>query len=149
MITQEPVRPGAVSTFKLSEYNLLDQAGEAWIYPFVGTAEERAAKLRKPEVRAAMKRVAEERPFDQRLNYDTGRVWEAAHDRNRQYEGMTFAEIGRAIDKHPLDAWLDLALDEGLQTTFQIRLNSRPEEEFIKGSRAHTGTSPCPTVVPT
>ena len=133
VITQEPVRPGAVSTFRLSEYNLLDQAGESWIYPFVGTAEERAAKLRRPEVRAAMKRVAGERPFDQRLNYDTGRVWETAYDRNRQYEGMTFAEIGQSIGKHPLDAWLDLALDEGLQTTFQIRLNSRPEAEFIKG----------------
>ena len=134
LITQESVRPGGVSIFKITEYNMFDQAGESWIYPFVGTAEERAAKLRKPEVRAAMKRVAEERPKDQRLNYDTGRVVETAYDRNRQYEGMTFAEIGQSMGKHPLDAWLDLALDEGLQTTFQIRLSSRTsEEEYIKG----------------
>ena len=131
LVTQEPIIP-AMSIFTLAEYNLFDYM-EDWVQPLVGTPEERAAKLRKPEVRAAMQREVDKRPHNWKTDYNIARVVETVHERNHKYDGMTLAELGRAMNKAPLDAWLDLALDEGLETKFSIDIASRTEEEFVRG----------------
>ena len=115
VMIQEPGNP-VEGYIKLSEYNLFDYMPN-WVQPFVGSAEERAIKLRDLNTRAAMKRDVEEWPFI-RTDWNKVRVWEVVHQRNHRYEGMTITQMAEAQNKHPLDALLDLALDEGLETVF-------------------------------
>ena len=102
--------------FKLAEYNLFDYM-PSWRQPLIGTAEERAVKLRKAETRAAMKRDVEENPHN-RTNWERLVVLEASSEVNRKYEGKSVGQIARDQGKHPLDAFLDVALAENLQTEF-------------------------------
>ena len=102
--------------FKLSEYNLFDYMPN-WVQPLVGTPEERAAKLRDSEVRSAMKRDVVDMPHP-RTDWNSMRVVVAAQERNFKFEGLTIQEIAQLEGKHPLDAFLDLALDEELETEF-------------------------------
>jgi N-acyl-D-amino-acid deacylase len=106
------------SEFKLSEYNLYDYMPN-WVQPLVGSGEERAAKLRVPETRAAMKEDVEKWPHF-RTTWSILKVLETAFDRNEDFEGMTISELSEKTGKHPVDAFLDLALDEGLETTFAL-----------------------------
>ena len=46
------------------------------------------------------------------------KIIEVENDRNRKYEGMAVAEMAELMGKEPLDAFLDLALDEDLRTVF-------------------------------
>ena len=103
--------------FKLSEFNLYDYMPN-WVQPLVGTGQERAAKLRDTAVRAAMKRDVEEMPYNMRSDYRVVKVLQVAHERNYPYEGLTMTQLGETVAKLPLDAWLDLALDEEMETVF-------------------------------
>ena len=105
-----------VAEFKLSEYNLFDYMPN-WVQPLVGSQEERIAKLSEDGIRSGMKRDVEDRPHP-RTDWSRMIVVEAAHDRNQKYESRTIEEIARSEGKHPLDAFLDLALDEDLETEF-------------------------------
>ncbi len=107
-----------LTQFKLSEFNMYDYM-PSWVEPLVGSPEERAAKLRDPARRAAMKKDVEDYPF-LRTNWDQVNVLVVAHERNYKYEGMTIRELAQATGKDPLDAMLDLALDEALETEFEI-----------------------------
>ena len=104
--------------FKLSEFNLFDYM-PSWVQPLVGSPEERAAKLRDPAARAAMKQDAVKW-----ASYKSDPSWvqvlQVANERNRKYEGLTISELAETVGKEPLDAWLDLAIEEGLETTFVI-----------------------------
>ena len=104
--------------YKLSEYNRFDYM-PTWVDPFVGSAAERAAKLRNPALRARMKEDLERWP-DVRTNWTGTRVLETAHSRNHRFDGMSVAEIAQEVGKDPLDAFLDLALDEDLETEFEV-----------------------------
>ena len=102
----------------LAEFNMFDIMPN-WVNPLVGTPEERAAKLRQPEVRALMKKDLVEQghqAFDD--EWRQFKVLEVVHERNHSCEGLSIAELARRQGKVPLDAMLDLALDEDLQTTF-------------------------------
>ena len=114
------------STFSLAEYNLYDIM-PSWVQPLIGTAEERAAKLRDPATRAAMKRDVDELRSRSEISYaleisrvrwDRVQVWEVVEERNRKYEGMSIAQLSEATNKDPVDAFIELALDEGLWTMF-------------------------------
>jgi N-acyl-D-aspartate/D-glutamate deacylase len=122
-----------VAEFTLDEYNLFDYMPH-WIDPLVGTAEERAAKLRRPEARAAMKRDVEERPHA-RTDWEHMTVVQVVHERNRACEGLSIADLAQKQQKHPLDALLDLALDEDLQTTFSHLLANRGDEVLAQRIR--------------
>ena len=115
VLAQEGTMP-LVAEFKLSEYNMFDYMPN-WIQPLVGSKEERFAKLSEEGIRAGMKRDIEERPHP-RTNWTRVTVLQVAQDRNFQYEGMTIAQIAESQGKHGLDAFLDLALDEDLETEF-------------------------------
>ena len=130
LIQQPTIYPDAI--FKLSEYNLFDIYPN-WVQPLVGGAEERAAKLRDPATRAAMKRDVEgQSGITTRTDWDTFAVVEVVHERNRKYEGKTIEEIARMDGKHPLDALLDLALDENLETEFMNKSGAGdPGEEGL------------------
>jgi N-acyl-D-amino-acid deacylase len=130
--------------FKLAEYNMFDYMPN-WVQPLVGSPEERAAKLRDPDVRAAMKRDVEEWP-NLRTDWSRTRVLEVVHERNYRYEGTTIRELAEMTGKHPLDAFLDLSLDEGLETEFLIPPRDSEDElklreRQLKDPHAHISAS--------
>ena len=115
------------SQFTLAEYNLFDVL-PSWIDPLVGTPEQRIAKLsdlsRRPQMKSDVERMGVAR-----TDWNVARVEQVVHERNYQYEGMTIAQLAEATGKHPVDAFLDLALDEDLQTEFSHKLGKEIEEE--------------------
>jgi N-acyl-D-aspartate/D-glutamate deacylase len=115
IIAQETAVP-IIAEFKLSEYNLFDYLPN-WVQPLVGTKPERIAKLSEDGVRVGMKQDVIDRP-NSRTDWEQVQVVEVAHERNLKYEGLSIAEIAVAEGKEPLDAFLDLALDEDLETEF-------------------------------
>ncbi len=121
VIQQNSMDP--VSEFTLAEYNLFDYMPN-WITPLVGDAEERAVKLRDPEARERMRQDVLDRPHA-RTDWNQMTVVETVHERNRAFEGLTVAELAQKQNKDPLDALLDLSLDEGLKTTFSHLLADR------------------------
>ena len=115
LFTQELVME-VNAEFQLSEYNLFDSL-PGWVNPLVGSIEERTLKLKDPDIRDEMKRDADARQL-LRTDWSRVTVLETMHERNYKYDGSTIAEIAAAQGKHPVDAFLDLALDEGLETVF-------------------------------
>jgi N-acyl-D-aspartate/D-glutamate deacylase len=69
--------------------------------------------------------------------WDLVQVFMTQHPRNRHLEGKSVAEIGRMQNKSVMDAFLDLSLDEDLQTCFiAIDRNTDPKaQKHILGSR--------------
>ena len=129
-------------TFTLAEYNLFDYMPN-WVTPLLGTPKDRAAKLWDPDSRVAMKRDVEDWP-DTRTDWSDLRAVEVVNERNYKYEGLTIAEIAELTGKHPVDAFLDLALDEDLETVFSALASSGDEgrlERRIKDPRVHISVS--------
>ena len=129
VVVQQPSMD-PVSEFTLAEYNMFDYMPN-WIQPLVGSADERGRKLRDPAAREAMKRDVQERPHA-RTNWSYMTVVETVHERNRQYDGLSIEDLAARQQKHPLDALLDLALDEGLQTTFSHMMSDRGDETLAR-----------------
>ncbi len=115
VVSQELAVP-LIAEFKLSEYNLFDYM-TSWVQPLVGTKEERIAKLSEDGVRVGMRQDVIERPHP-RTDWKQVQVVEVVHDRNLKYEGLSIADIAEAEGKDGLDVFLDLALDEDLETEF-------------------------------
>ena len=148
------------NTFKLAEFNMYDIL-PSWIDPLVGSPEERMIKLLTPGVREAMKRGVEELRDQRvasintelyRIDWTRVKVLEVIYDRNQKYQGMTVREVAQATGKDPVDAFLDLALDEQLQTVFTVpqgqidpfsedlcnRVNSPSSHVSVSDGGAHT-----------
>ena len=141
VVAQEVCMP-AETEFKLAEYNLFDILPN-WVEPLVGSPEERAIKLRDPKVRQAMKRDVEEIQST-RTDWRTLKVLQVVNERNYGYEGKSIAEIASMQGKEPLDAFLDLALDEDLQTDFAHPLIEQKEEAVatrLKNPYSHISVS--------
>ena len=98
-----------------------------WVQPLVGSKEERIAKLSEDGVRVGMKQDVVDRPHP-RTDWTRLQVVEVAQERNLRYEGLSIAEIAGAEGKEPLDAFLDIALDEDLETEFAHPSNNRGDE---------------------
>lgn len=111
--------------FKLAEYNLFDYMPH-WVQPLVGSPEERLAKLSEDGVRKGMREDVLAFPHP-RTNWQRVKVVETAFERNYKYEGLTIDEIAVSEKKEPLDVFLDLALDEDLETTFVHPIESHDE----------------------
>ena len=140
VVQVQPV--GSDAEFKLDEYNLFDYM-PSWVQPFVGTREERAAKLRDPNNRAAMKEDVEKFPSS-RTQWDLVKVLEVAHERNHEYDGLAIQDLAELTGKDPLDAFLDLALDEDLQTLFGhpvALIYEEAREQRIKYPYSHVSVS--------
>ena len=121
--------------FKLAEFNLYDFMPN-WIQPLVGDVKERSVKLRDPVTRSAMRQDIEDAkrsesassPAYRMTDWGRMRVLQVFEERNEQYEGMTVEEVAKLQGKHPLDAFLDLALDEELQTEYILPPEDSPAE---------------------
>ena len=75
-------------------------------------------------------------------NWNRVMVIKTTRDRNRKYDGLSVGEVASMMGKHPVDALLDLALDEDLLTelAFPCFVNSEPNAtaEILN----HPGTHP-------
>ena len=116
LIYLQAVNVGNDNTMTFADFNLLD-GQEDWRDVTLGTVAERKAKMQDPKRRAAL-----------RHDYDHGRmpivtgpikkfvVKEVVKPANKQWEGMTLEQLGEAQGRHPIDALLDLIIDEDLET---------------------------------
>ncbi len=141
LVAQQIATP-ILAEFTLAEYNLFDYMPN-WVQPLVGSPEERMAKLKDTSIRPAMKRDVEQVPFV-RTDWNKVTVSQVAHQRNYEYEGMSINELATTVGKHPLDAFLDLAIDEELQTEFTHPAASDDEElreQELKNPFAHISNS--------
>ncbi len=87
----------------------------------------RKEAFRDPETRAKLHREAVETPMDTNRAGDFTRRWDLqfvfkpALPKNQHLTGKSVAEIAREQNKDVLDAFLDLALEENLETEFERR----------------------------
>lgn len=112
---------------------------------------QRMEAFRDPAVRASLSAeavegtVAQQRPGTDRRGrargffnrrWDLMEVFMARHARNRAFEGKSVAQIARMQAKSVMDAFLDLSLDEELQTLFICvdRNTDREAQKRILGS---------------
>lgn len=106
--------------FKLSEFNLFDDMPN-WFTALLGTREERIERLGRKETRDGMKKdIAEWEETDFHKDWTKFNVLETVKERNYKYDGMSIAEIAKSEEKDPVDALLDLSLDENLETEFSL-----------------------------
>jgi N-acyl-D-amino-acid deacylase len=146
MYAQTSAMPSS-PVFELAEYNGFD-AMPHWIDPFVGTAEERIAKLKRPGVRDLMRQDVGKYAGaggggDAASDWNKMRIVEVRHPRNFQYEGKTIAELAHMTGKHPMDAMLDLALDEALRTEFTFTPAAGTDPKAVAEILNHPYTHPC------
>jgi N-acyl-D-aspartate/D-glutamate deacylase len=132
--------------FELAEYNGFDGLPN-WIDPFVGTPEERIAKLKTPGVRDRMRQdvgvwAGIGGAADAASDWTKMRVVEVRHERNFQYEGLNMLELGELTGKHPMDAMLDLALDEDLLTEFSTEPTTGSDPSAHAEIMSHPFTHP-------
>jgi len=127
---------------KTTFFNSLD----VWDVLMSKPVEERLAALADADKRAELRTAAVQR--QRRRPGVLGRfvpwasivVSKVALERNRALEGRKLAEIGEAQGTHAADVMLDLALDERLETEFQLQ--TRPPEgdvelaEFVRTGHA-------------
>ena len=137
-----PKQPSPI--FELSEYNGFDVMPH-WIDPFVGTPEERIVKLKAPGVRELMKKDVDGGISSGARGSDWTKITvaEVREPRNFEYEGLTIAEIAKMTGKHPVDAMLDLALDEDLRTEFKADPQAGTDPKAVAEILNHPYTHPC------
>jgi N-acyl-D-aspartate/D-glutamate deacylase len=98
--------------------------------------DERLAALVDPARRAELRTAAVQRQRRRPgvpgrfVPWDKIVVSKVAHERNRALEGRKLAEIGETRGQHAADVMLDLALDERLETEFQLQ--TRPLESDVE-----------------
>lgn len=127
------------SLFNLIEYNLFDDM-PAWNRALACSLDEKIVKLRDPKIRAELQHDVD--------NYLV-RVWSGRWDKlsvfetkQSQYKERSLDEIAASEGKTPLDAFLDIALAEGLETEFFISDLTSDDEDANAEVAAH------PFVVP-
>jgi N-acyl-D-aspartate/D-glutamate deacylase len=129
--------------FRFETVGLFDQL-PAWNEATVGTLEERKVKLADPSRRPALRRDMENTPTVMEKRRDDGEaaqislfnwektfVAEALLEKNKHLEGRTIAEIAKEQGKHPVDAMLDLAVEEDLKTEFALQDFINGDEEAV------------------
>jgi len=104
---------GFAFTFK--DWNLWDDMPE-WREVTTGSLEDRLLKLsdpqRRPGLRAAVNSALITNRFEDII------VLECRDAKLKKYENQTVGEIGKAENKHAIDAMLDIATADGLNTDF-------------------------------
>ncbi|HKA54814.1 MAG TPA: amidohydrolase family protein [Candidatus Binatia bacterium] len=132
--------------FKLETMGLFDQL-PAWNEATVGTLEERKAKLTDPARRPALRRdmdgsqrrtiAADMRRSDgeqgqvSMFKWDSTFIDDVHLDKNQHLRGKTVAAIAKEQGKHPVDALLDLAVEEDLKTEFSMQDFINNNEEAV------------------
>jgi N-acyl-D-amino-acid deacylase len=128
--------------FTLETIGLFDNL-PAWNEATLGTREERKAKLadpgRRAGLRADMDRARSVLPA--RNDSEAGQIamfrWNETFvddvklQKNRDLKGRSIAELAKQTGKHPVDALLDLAVEEDLKTEFAMQGLINNDEEAV------------------
>ena len=131
--------------FTLETIGLFDQL-PAWNEATVGSLEERKAKLSDPARRPALKKDMEGgvmgRP--RRRDADDGEAaqvsmfqWDQTFvddvhlDKNNHLQGRSISDIAAEQGKHPVDAMLDLAIEEDFKTEFSMPSLLNDNDEVV------------------
>jgi N-acyl-D-aspartate/D-glutamate deacylase len=101
-------------TFTFEDWNLYDDS-EAWCEATTGTKEERLRKLADPARRQALK---DDLPKVASAPLDTVTVLTPKTAATEPYRQMSVGQAGEAMGKHYVDAMLDIAVADGLETVF-------------------------------
>jgi N-acyl-D-aspartate/D-glutamate deacylase len=105
----------------------------AWKAAIVGPRSQKIANLSNPEIRAAMQRDLDDptpKVFSKRMQ-DVF-VSAVQRDEHKQYVGKNLVELGQILGKTPLEALLDLAIAENLDTQFLIRGFQNGDENAVR-----------------
>jgi N-acyl-D-aspartate/D-glutamate deacylase len=108
---------------------------------------ERAVRLRDPARREQMRReIADPTGRSFVFVWSVLRVETVVHDRNRRWLERSVAEIAEELGVDPLDAFLDLSLDEDLETQFVLAAPPDPKrraatEAMIRSPFVMAGSS--------
>jgi N-acyl-D-aspartate/D-glutamate deacylase len=91
---------------------------------------ERVSAFRDPAVRQKLRWEAVEDPTPKNFHkrWDLVRVLQVARPEHQAYQGLSVAELARRQEVDVLDAFLDLALAEDLETVFQHPLTNGDED---------------------
>jgi N-acyl-D-aspartate/D-glutamate deacylase len=102
-------------TFTLDEWNLYDD-NDAWCEVTMGNVEERLVKMADPERRAALRELV---PVASTVPVEQVMIAEVRAAALKEYEGLTCGEAAEKLGvPHAVDAMLDIAVRDKLQTTF-------------------------------
>ena len=126
--------------FTMEDYNGFDTMPR-WLEATLGSVEEREARLKDPDVRAGLKADMEAAGRGSMEAWSRYKVLEVTQERNHQYEGRTIADIARREGKEPLDAFLDLAVDEKLRCLFAAIGQHTPAGEILAHPNTHISLS--------
>ncbi|MXZ88317.1 MAG: amidohydrolase family protein [Dehalococcoidia bacterium] len=106
--------------FTFEEWNLFDSS-PVWREMTLGTVEERAVKMADPERRAAAKAEFDDSQYGGVgivFSLDQLIVGELHKPELDHYTGWTVTEIAKDRDCHPVDAMLDIALEDDMKALF-------------------------------
>ncbi|HYV33174.1 MAG TPA: amidohydrolase family protein, partial [Candidatus Binatia bacterium] len=122
---------------------LFDQL-PAWNEATVGSLAERKAKLADPARRPALRRDMDRARITGPRRDDDGEAgqvsmfrWDQTFvddvhlEKNKSLRGKTIAEVAQEQGKHPVDAMLDLAVEEDLKTEFAMPSFANDNEEAV------------------
>ncbi|NRA08335.1 MAG: amidohydrolase family protein [Myxococcales bacterium] len=102
-------------TFTLDEWNLYDD-NDAWCEVTLGNIEERLEKMADPKRRPALRELV---PMASTVSVEDVMIAETRSPRLKEFEGLTCSEAAKKLGvPHPVDAMLDIAVRDKLQTTF-------------------------------
>ena len=102
--------------FELESFNIWD-ADDAWRDATLGTHDEQKAKFADPERRAALRAAI----VSTTLPIASAKILAVARPEHAKYEGKTVEEAATMMGApHPVDAMLDLAVAEDLETVFSV-----------------------------
>jgi N-acyl-D-amino-acid deacylase len=104
---------GFMFTFK--DWNLWDDMPE-WREVTTGPVEDRLMKLSDPQKRPGLRKAVNSALITNA--FEDIIVLECRDPKLKKYENQTVGEIGKAEGKHPIDAMLDIATADGLNTDF-------------------------------
>jgi N-acyl-D-amino-acid deacylase len=101
-------------TFTFEDWNLWDDR-PAWREATLGSTAERLAKLADPERRAALRAQV---PLTVTGPIAGIVITGPASPQTERWRDHTVGQVAEALDKHPVDAMLDIAVADGLATEF-------------------------------
>jgi len=112
-------------SFTFKDWNLWDDMPE-WRDVTTGSIEDRLMKLSDPQRRPGLRTAVNSALITNR--FEDIIVLECRDPKLKKYENQTVGEIGKAENKHPIDAMLDIACADGLNTDFQTPpINTRAD----------------------
>jgi len=117
--------------FTFADWNLWEDV-PAWKEATLGNFEARLQKLSDPERRPALRNCSPVLTNDWKDVF----IVTVKNPEFKQYENMNIVEAGKLMDKHPVDAMLDIAVGDGLATEFY----SAPINTDIEGFREVVGS---------